>query len=178
MSFGEIEFPRVCHSGSDVGKRDWYIYILHDNHASVCVCVPRGTQKLMLISVSLRPCVQHTTPVLSHPPQPRRRASQTTRVTVMRFLRTQMVQNMQRQLNRSVARQKTRTVVAQALRWNETCTLRAIMLATHRRRSVEFTSPARRKRNLWCSRRWGWGIGCSWKWHCAFSEILKDFVPR
>ena len=39
MSFGEIEFPRVCHSGSAVGKRDWYIYILHDNHASVCVCV-------------------------------------------------------------------------------------------------------------------------------------------
>jgi hypothetical protein len=69
MSFREIEFPRVCHSGSAVGKRVWCIYILHDNHARacvcvcVCVCVPRGTQKLMLISALLRPCVQHTTPV-------------------------------------------------------------------------------------------------------------------
>lgn len=34
-----------------------------------CVCVPRGTQKLMLISASLRPCVQHTTPVPA-PPSP------------------------------------------------------------------------------------------------------------
>jgi len=97
MGFGEIEFPCVCHSGSAEGKSVWSIYILHDNHASVCVCVcvrvggcvcacvrvcvwvclcvcvggrgfPRGTQKLMLISASLRPCVQHTTPVLPHPP--------------------------------------------------------------------------------------------------------------
>jgi len=126
MSLGEIEFPCVCHSGSALGKRVGCIYILHDNHASVCVCVcvcvcvwvcvPRGTQKLMLISTSLRPCVQHTTPVLPHPPQPRRRASQTTRVTVMRFLRTQMLQNMQRQLKRRAGRQKTGTVATQALR--------------------------------------------------------------
>ena len=80
MSFGEIEFPCVCHSGSAVGKWVWCIYILHDNHVCVCVCVcvyvcayvcvPRGTQKLMLISVSLRPCVQRTTPVPPTPPAP------------------------------------------------------------------------------------------------------------
>ena len=56
------------------------------------MCVPRGTQKLMLISASPRPRVQHTNFPLTARRQHGLRASHKTRGgTVMRFLRTQML---------------------------------------------------------------------------------------
>jgi hypothetical protein len=57
MSFAEIQFPCVFFTLNVVGGLCVpYSMYLHNYQ----VCASSGVQQLMLISVSLRPCLQHT----------------------------------------------------------------------------------------------------------------------
>ena len=188
MSLGEIEFPCVCHSGSALGKRVGCIYILHDNHASVCVCVcvcvcvgvcSSGHTEAyvnLYFTKTLRAAYDPSSPPPTSTPTPC--VTDDTRHRYEISADTDAAEHaapIEEKSWKTEDRHSRHT--STALKWNLHNARN--LLATRRWRSVGFTSPARRERNLWCPRRWGWGIGCSWKWHCVFfPHVSKDFLPR
>jgi hypothetical protein len=132
----------------------------------------------MLISASLSPCVQQTTPV--HPPPHTPTTTPTPCVTDDTRHRYEISADTDAAEHAAPIEEKC--CKTEDTHSRHTCTAPKLTLcnarnlfATHRWRSAEFTSAARMKRNLWCPSRWGWGVGCSWKWNCVFSEVSKVF---